>query len=177
MGIINRIIIDRIRYNNWLGIIVIIQIFSLIGLYKFTFNKLEYKSIEGSVDSIKMGKYPTKKTSIIQFKEEYNYAEGIEIKLNEKEFYVDLNEKEKWGIILKKIKNGDFIRIYYYHFADRNLNNIHGLETKNEKILKVEERNKPIKYVLASLLFILIVSTIFLIFIVKKRIDFIKEGI
>lgn len=165
---------DTIKYNKTIGITVLITGMLLIGFYKFTFNKLEYLSVIGRVENIRMGYYLTERTSTFEVKKEFIDREGLEITLNDKLFYVDDNEKGKWNEIFQKVKIGDTIQMFYYHFADRNLNNVHGLETKNEKIVTTEERNRPMKYILAVMSFLLTTALLFLIILIKKRRDFVR---
>jgi len=59
-----KIISNNIKFNNTVGVIVLILIFLILGFYKLHFNKLEYKSSRGKVTNIKMGYEPCQKTGV-----------------------------------------------------------------------------------------------------------------
>lgn len=169
---INKIISDTIKYNKALGIIVMIIGMLLIGFNILIFNKREYLSDFGKVEDIKMGYYLTERTSRFKVRKEFIDREGLEITLNNKLFYVDDNEKDKWDEIFQKVKIGDNIHVIYRYFSDNNMNNIYGLNTKNENILSVEERNRPMKYILTFMSILLIIAILSMLTLIKKRISY-----
>ncbi len=155
---------------------VLILFMLILGFYQFMFNKLEYHSLVGQVQDIKMGFYLHKRTSTFEIEKRFVKKSGIEIGINNSLFYIDNNEKDKWSKILQKVRKGDTIRIFYYHFQDRNLNNIHGLETKTDKIMTVEERNAPLKYLVGSMILFFVLSSIFLTTLMIRRKQFLSKS-
>lgn len=164
---------DPIKYNKAIGVIVLITGVLLIGFYRITFNRQEYQSVIGRVENIKMGYHLTERTFTFEVRKEFVDREGLEITLNNKLFYVDDNEKDKWSEIFQKVKIGDTIHVIYRYFSDNNMNNIYGLETKDEKILTTEERSRPLKYIRIGTVFLIVTTLLFLLILIKKRRDFV----
>lgn len=165
---------DTIKYNKTIGITALITGMLLIGFYEITFNRQAYQSIIGRVENIRMGYHLTERTFTFEVKKEFVDREGLEITLNNKLFYVDDNEKGKWNEIFQKVKIGDTIHVIYRYFSDNNMNNIYGLETKNEKILIPEERARPLKYIRISMAFLIVTALLFVFILIKKRRDFVR---
>lgn len=165
---------DSIKYNKALGVIVLIIFMLLLVFYKITFKKQEYQRLTGRVENIKMGYYLTERTSTVELEKEFVNRKGLEITLNNTYFYVDDNEKDKWSEIFQKVKINDTINIIYRHFVDNNMNNVYGLETKDEEILTTEERSRPLKYIQISIIFLIVTSLLFLFTLIKKRRGFVN---
>lgn len=173
--ILRKTIADGIKYNNALGIIILAIGIIGVGIFKLSGlgTKSNYNFAHGSVEKIAKGIYLQKSTSKVG-PSRYLKKVGIEIVIDNSNYFIDQNEKDKWIEILKTVKKGDVIDIWYRRVDDVNFNNVFELNVNGKNIISIEDRYKSLNYILTFMAILLILGVYLMIYLIIKRNSHVK---
>lgn len=166
---IKYIVTNESLYRRIVFFLILIFSILMFILISIIIRKKPLHQVEGIVDLIEKTEVSRKNNSTFDLQQNYHLEEVIDIEINERSYFIEVNFRSKWNYALNNVHVGDSIVIYYIITEEGS--RVCQLEKKSKIILDYKELLKIEFYIKLGIMIlsILIFAYVLLLFSMRKK--------